>query len=162
MNPQAVELPLRDIHPAAAPPWWPPAPGWWLLALLAALAAGWLGRLAWRRYRRYRRRRALRGELAGIVSHWQARRDDRAFVIELSAFLRRLVVHVGGHRDLAGVNGAAWVEFLAGPDDDAALKAAGTVLAEGPYRRGGPIEHPERLVPLAERWIRRVTEARRA
>lgn len=160
MNPQAAELPLRDIHPAATPPGWPPAPGWWALALLAALAAGWLGWLAWRRWRRYRRRRALRRELAGIVSHWQARRDDRAFVAELSAFLRRLIVHAGGRRELAGVTGAAWVEFLAG--DDAGLAAAGAALADGPYRRSAPIEHPERLVPLAERWIRRVTEAHRA
>ncbi len=158
MNPQAVELPLRDIHSAGTPPWWPPAPGWWALAVLAALAAGWLGWRAWRHYQRYRWRRALRGELAGIVSHWQARRDDRAFLIALSGFLRRLIVHVGGHRELAGITGTAWAEFLAGPDDDAGLAAAVAMLVEGPYRPGGPIERPERLVPLAERWIRRVTE----
>ena len=48
-----MNLPLRDVHPAVAPPWWPPAPGWWWVA--AALLAIALG-LAW--WQRSRARRA--------------------------------------------------------------------------------------------------------
>lgn len=162
MNPETIELPLRDIHPAAAPPWWPPAPGWWALALLAALALTALGWLAWRRFRRYRRRRALSAELAGLVSHWQARRDDRSFVVALSAFLRRLVVHAGKRTHAAGLSGAAWAEYLAHPIDDPAEREACAALVEAPYRRDGAVPHPERLVPVARHWIRRVTEARDA
>ena len=32
---------LRDIHAAAEPGWWPPAPGWWVVALLLAVGI-WL------------------------------------------------------------------------------------------------------------------------
>ena len=38
MNPQ---LQLRDIHLPAEPSWWPPAPGWWLLAILLMARVWW-------------------------------------------------------------------------------------------------------------------------
>jgi hypothetical protein len=44
---------LRDLQAPAEPSWWPPAPGWWLVALaavaLAAIAIRAL--LPWRRWR---------------------------------------------------------------------------------------------------------------
>ncbi|MDR0182863.1 DUF4381 family protein [Lysobacter arvi] len=48
-----ASLVLRDIHATAAPPWWPPAPGWWIVAgvLIATLAllAAWRARVRRRR-----------------------------------------------------------------------------------------------------------------
>lgn len=57
MNPQDPLAQLKDIHLPEAVGWWPPAPGWWLLALLALLVFSYLVRLLVRSYRNncYRR-----------------------------------------------------------------------------------------------------------
>ena len=75
MNPDAAELPLRDIHSAAPLEWWPPAPGWWVLALLTVLLAVWGVRYLRAQYRVWRLKQALKAEFAGILSHYQSNRD---------------------------------------------------------------------------------------
>lgn len=52
MNPQDPLSQLRDIHLPATGGFWPPAPGWWLLALILLLS---LAGLCWLLHRRHRR-----------------------------------------------------------------------------------------------------------
>ena len=52
-----TQLPLRDIHLPGAIGWWPPAPGWWLLA---ALVLAGLALYAVHYYRGRHKRAALR------------------------------------------------------------------------------------------------------
>ena len=60
MNPLAAPpLDLRDIHAAAEPAFWPPAPGWWLLAGLGLFVILVAGRWLFRRIRRQRYQRQL-------------------------------------------------------------------------------------------------------
>lgn len=100
---------LRDIH---LPPvgWWPPAPGWWLLAALAlvllALGARQL-RYAWRR-RRWRAE--LRAELAALAAAHARDGDDGALARGLSALLRRAALR--REPAAAALHGAAWLDFL--------------------------------------------------
>ena len=42
---------LRDIHSPEAIPFWPPAPGWWVLALIALICAILITRFLLRRQR---------------------------------------------------------------------------------------------------------------
>ena len=51
MNNPALEQ-LRDIHLPQAVHWWPPAPGWWVVAALSLALTIWLVRFLQRRYRR--------------------------------------------------------------------------------------------------------------
>ena len=53
MNPDLLSQ-LRDIHAAAPVSWWPPAPGWWVLALLVLVLLVWAGRRMLARFRVYR------------------------------------------------------------------------------------------------------------
>ncbi|WP_461482342.1 DUF4381 domain-containing protein [Porticoccus sp.] len=61
MNPQDPLAQLRDIHLPEPVGWWPPAPGWWLLALL--LIATLIFTVRWlimhQRANRYRREALL-------------------------------------------------------------------------------------------------------
>ncbi len=51
---------LRDIHLPEPISWWPPAPGWWLLALAGCALLAWLLRFLYRRYKaKHYRRQAL-------------------------------------------------------------------------------------------------------
>ncbi|MEC8346800.1 MAG: DUF4381 domain-containing protein, partial [Pseudomonadota bacterium] len=38
---------LKDIYLPVEPHWWPPAPGWWIAAVLVLIGLWWLGRRWW-------------------------------------------------------------------------------------------------------------------
>jgi hypothetical protein len=157
---------LRDIHLPAAVSWWPPAPGWWIVAGFALLALGWL---AWRLYRRHARqafkRQALR-ELRGLreaLAGGQAP-DAGELCRELSILLRRVALAAHPPEQVAGLHGEAWLSFL----DQGGVRfsqGVGRILAEGPYRRplpgslqiniGDEAHRLEALLNLAEQWIKR-------
>ena len=92
MNPQD---PLAALHPLRTPepvPWWPPAPGWWLLAglLLAALAwAAWCG---WRRYRSNRYRRTARQAVQVILARHAEHGDSARTLGELNTVLKAVAL----------------------------------------------------------------------
>ncbi|WP_295587194.1 DUF4381 domain-containing protein [uncultured Lamprocystis sp.] len=115
---------LRDIHGIAGVPWWPPAPGWWLL-----LGAGLLlGLAAWR----WRTLLTLRLPIPGITLgtwRWAAaaalrglrRRvrggaDAKAALGELSELLRRIAMARLGRPACAGLTGETWLAWLAAHD----------------------------------------------
>lgn len=157
---QQAELPLRDIHAAPAPPWWPPAWGWWVLAALLVVAAIW-GVLWLRRFlarRRYRRH--LLAEVDHIFAQWQADQNDQRAVAAISALLRRLLIHAGGRRELAGAVGAEWVEVLQSvAGDDETQRGVAAALASAPYRRDtdtGSMPSVGDFADLARRWVAEV------
>ncbi len=93
---------LRDIHLPPPVTWWPPAPGWWLLALLA-IALLLFAILRWRRWRRRSAyRRAALDEL---------RRIDGGDASAINALLKRTALAAGRH-DAAALSGEAWLQFL--------------------------------------------------
>ena len=77
MNPDLLSQ-LRDIHTAAPVPWWPPAPGWWILGLLLLVLLVWLGRRILARYRVYQRRRQMLGWVDHLNANIDPQRDPQA------------------------------------------------------------------------------------
>jgi hypothetical protein len=149
---------LRDIHLPADPSWWPPAPGWWLLALLClgllVMAAVWIRR----RLARRRWRQRVTSELDRIATEYSAEPDALRLSAEVSQLLRR----ASRLLDPAApaLRGAAWLEFLdsiLGSDDF--TNGVGRVLLEGTYQRAANVD-ADGLLDLTRRWLRRLLESR--
>ena len=132
---------LRDIHGIDGVPWWPLAPGWWVLAsvliLLACLAWHWrailrlripipgitLGDLALGRRRR-----------CAICAAASARRAGaKTPPGELSELLRRIAMARLGRPACAGLTGTDWLAWLASPRPQRlSLAERGTAAARRP------------------------------
>jgi hypothetical protein len=151
MKPQ--ELPLRDIHLPAPIGWWPPAPGWWvLLALLLGLAL----LLLWLWKKRRARRQADWFRLAEAeLGRLQARhRDDPLSLLrELSVLLRRVAISRYGRGEVAGLTGAAWLDFLDKKAGKKLFKGKfDRLLTEMPYRASAEAETRALIVAIHE-WL---------
>ena len=111
---------LRDIHLPDALQWWPPAPGWWLLALFNILAFVYLGRYLRARYHRL----YFRGETKNLLKEsWQYFQEnsannnaDKVFIESTLSLLRRAA-------KTAGINPNLPAEHLASLPTPALLEA---------------------------------------
>lgn len=147
---------LRDIH---VPPvsWWPPAPGWWLLAavvLIAMVAGVWL---VVRQRRLAHPRRAARHEIEAMAARFAQDGDAHALAADVSKLLRRIALMV--EPAAAARDSNEWRAFLAsrapGAFDDAQL----ATLLEAPYR-AHPTFDAEALLASARSWCERALRER--
>ena len=157
---------LRDIHGLDAVPWWPIAPGWWLLtgllALLVVAAAGrywllyhgpWIG---WRGDAR-RQLRALKKSLPV--------EDPHSIADRLSELLRRIAMAHKGRREAAGLTGDDWLHWLATQDNSGFdWEQRGRLLLTAPYMP--PTLEVARnelgaIITAARRWVDKATPVKR-
>ncbi|BAO44786.1 DUF4381 domain-containing protein [Thiolapillus brandeum] len=155
---------LKDIHLPPTVSWWPPAPGWWLLALLVLGAAVWLVRYLRRHAARPHLGREVEAELNKIETAWREHRDDARLAAELSALLRRMAISLYPQADVAGMTGETWLQWLdAHYGEDIFEKGEGRALLENAYRPDASLDDPEALIALVRRWVEKaVREANHA
>ncbi|MFU8816633.1 MAG: DUF4381 domain-containing protein [Pseudomonadales bacterium] len=127
---------LRDIHLPEPPGLWPPAPGWWLLALLLLAALIWLGArmLAAARVRRpIRRARSLYDDI--YRRHQGGEISTRAYLDESNELIKRLLIHGLGDDQARRANGEAWLALLDRHADEPAFTSGpGSALGDARFR----------------------------
>lgn len=106
---------LRDLHLPEPPGLWPPAPGWWIAALLVAAAFAYL---ATRLYRARGRGRPLRLAVSALdqllVAAHERGLPARDFADSVNDLLKRALIHGAGRQDAAPLTGATWLAYLDG------------------------------------------------
>ncbi|MFC0710328.1 DUF4381 domain-containing protein [Azorhizophilus paspali] len=164
MNPLDQLLP--PIPPPAIP-WWPPAPGWWLLALVALAS---LAVFCWLQWRRPRLpgvepvaaaqkildplRIAALEELAQLSKPYGM--PAGPWLQQLNALLKRLCRAHYPDNHSHTLSGRAWLAYL-----DSRCPAAGLtrwmILVEGSYRAECRLDDKaiDGLYQAVEIWIRR-------
>lgn len=140
---------LRDIHLPPAP-WWPLAPGWWLLALgLVFVIAGFaLWRWVWQRG--HLLHSALR-EIEAIEAGYAANRDDAQLADQASRLLRRIARRVDPAA--AAQSGEAWRAFLHHHAHDPDTRKALDDLADARFRAHPVLDAPALMAALRT-WCR--------
>lgn len=158
VNAQSINDGLRDIRGLDPAPWWPPGPGWWLVAVLVMALA--LVMVLARRRRSHKREQWRRDALA------QLRRLERRLPSlarhdaagELAQLLRRVAMVRYGRRHTAGLWGDEWLAWLEHHDPRGfPWSSRGGVLVSSPYAPPGPEDGRAlaELVAAARQWVRR-------
>jgi len=133
MDPAA--LPLRDIRLPDPVSWWPPAPGWWLLAVVLAALFVWIAVRVQRAHRQGRARRHALRQLKKLETQYDRDGDAVALARGLSVLVRRTMLAYAPRADVAGLAGDAWLDWLDnGLANPQFRLGAGRALAELPYR----------------------------
>jgi len=137
---------LHDIVVPDAIPWWPPAPGWWVvLALLLALGL-FLAVRGFRKWRANAYRRAALREL-----------DSASSAPAIAEILRRTALAIAPREAIATLQGPAWTNWLAERSPEAIPEPVRDLLARSLYDPSRPETPSDPLRGFAERWIRHHT-----
>jgi hypothetical protein len=140
---------LHDIVAPSPVPWWPPAPGWYVLG---AVGMTLLGVAAWAAVARWRRDRYRREALRELD---RLPRDGK-LVPALAELLKRTALVAFPRDRVAALTGGPWLRFLdaTGSTTDFSTDP-GTVFADVEYRPQQKLtdEQAARLIDVTRHWI---------
>jgi len=145
---------LRDIHAAEVPSFWPPAPGWWLLAVLVLLLLFQLFRVFLKRWAGWKRRARLMAALKFIQDSFDPATQPNEYLSQLNRLFRVVALEAFPGTASTRLQGNAWVEFLRSllPEGQGSQSLA--ALATGPYEPA-PDFDADGLLAMAREWVKR-------
>lgn len=143
---------LADIHVAAEPGMWPPAPGWWVLGFIALLGLLLGLRAVLQKLAVRRRRRTWLAALDSIAEQSDPHASPHEYLAAVNRLFRAVALRAFPGTNCAKLEGEAWVAFISSlmPENEATSELA--VLARGPYAPA-PEFDPASLQRLAAAWV---------
>lgn len=143
MNESATSLDrLHDLVLPPAVPWWPPAPGWYVVIALVFFAAAWMAIRSWKRWQSNAYRREAACELASLESS-----------ADIAELLRRTALAIAPRSVIAEKTGTAWLDWLVAQFPEPMPDTVSTQLTSGVYGRPAASEELSALHDYASRWI---------
>ncbi len=106
MDPDVLLQQLAPLREPAPIGWWPPAPGWWLLAAVILVGVGLLALALYRRRQAGRYRRQALARLKQLSSAGEITLE------QLNQLLKATAMRGFSATDVARLHGANWQQFL--------------------------------------------------
>ncbi len=126
---------LRDIALPAVTPFWPPAPGWWVLFAVVLAGSILFLRSMRQRWLAVEYQREANKLLTDLYSCWQESADDRTFAVEAHQLVRRISIHHSGRSPVARLTGRAMTDRANEISSSALSPTTGSLLTELSYQR---------------------------
>lgn len=146
-----ANIDLHDIHGAPPPEFWPPAPGWWILAGIVLVV---LTIIVWRAFRTWRRRHQ-RARILNELNDLSAVSVEQ-LATRISMLLRRVALMCFARHDVASLSGHDWLAFLDRTGGNGEfVNGVGNILAIAPYRSAHHTKEIDNdaLIALARQWL---------
>jgi hypothetical protein len=153
VNPDLLSQ-LRDIHGAPPTPWWPPAPGWWVLALLLLGLLFWAGKRLLKVYRNHARRKKMLAWVDHLNATTDPQRDPQAYLGAINRIFKVVALRAFPGQPCAVMAGKHWSDFLIGKMAGEPSAASLEVLASGPYDPA-PVFDAAIISELSRKWIKK-------
>ena len=146
---------LAPDHAPAPPGAWPPAPGWWVIAIAILVAIALLVR--WLKDPRRRARRTALKELQSIRA---SDGDGPAVARAIQNLLRRYALTVFGREAIARLSGEAWLRFVAAEGGETLSGPVGRSMLSTAFGNLATDDR-DRWAAGAAAFIKRATPSRR-
>lgn len=144
---------LKDIHLPEPISWWPPAPGWWVMAIMLLVAIGFGTFFLMQKLKKNRYRKEGIKELESVLDKANAITAP-LFLQEISKIMRRVAIQSYGRDKIASLTGEKWLRFLDKTGKTTEFsKGEGTVLGTTLYQADCELDMAK-VHALAQKWIK--------
>ena len=158
MNPTDPLAQLREIHLPAPVSFWPPAIGWWILAIFVLFCLIALAYFIHRQVIKKQYRRLARKELNRIYLEYQSQKNTIENTKKINRLLKQVSVVCYGKNSVARLTDSAWLAFLDERGNTQAFsQGVGKVLISAPYSQELSFSDRDanELQQCVAQWIRK-------